>query len=104
LKPGAAGVAAKTPGCPGFDRPGGRGGTALLRAGQVAGARDAVAKGVNPALGRVQLACARAPVPRRAGRPDGEGVPSRVCGRGAGRPVQCESEAGERKVRIGVRG
>jgi hypothetical protein len=40
-------------------------------------------------------------VPRRAGRPGGEAVPSRARGRGASRLVLCESEAGEEKVRIG---
>jgi hypothetical protein len=78
LDPGAANVEAKAPSCPGFDRPGGRGGTAPLCAGQDAGVRGAGAKGVTPVQGRIGLACARAPVPRRAGRPDGKGVPSRA--------------------------
>jgi hypothetical protein len=50
LKPGAASVDAKAPGFPGFHRPGGRGGTGLLRASQVAGARGVGANEENPAL------------------------------------------------------
>jgi hypothetical protein len=67
LNPGAANVEAKAPSCPGFDRPSGRGGTAPLCAGQDAGVRGARAKGVTPVRGWIQLACARAPVPRCAG-------------------------------------
>jgi hypothetical protein len=78
LNLGAAIVEAKAPSCPGFDRPGGRGGSAPLCADQDAEVRGAGAKGVTPVRGRIRLACARAPVPRRAGRPDGKGVPSRA--------------------------
>jgi hypothetical protein len=48
-----------------------------LRRPRCRGARRG-AKGVSPIRGRIRLACARAPVPRRAGRPDGKGVPSRA--------------------------
>jgi hypothetical protein len=78
LNPGAAIVEAKAPSCPGFDRPGGRGSTAPLCAGQDAKVRGAGAKGVSPVRGRIRLACARAPVPRSAGRPDRKSVLSRA--------------------------
>jgi hypothetical protein len=78
LNPGAAIVEAKAPSCPGFDRPGGRGSTASLCAGQDAEVRGAGAKRVSPVRGWIRLARARAPVPRCAGRPDGKSVPSRA--------------------------
>jgi hypothetical protein len=78
LNPGTAIVEAKAPNSPGFDRPGGRGSTAPLCGGQDAEVRGAGAKGVSPIRGRIRLACALAPVPRRAGRPDGKSIPSRA--------------------------
>jgi hypothetical protein len=101
LKPGVASVAVKTPGYPGFDRPGGRGGTALLRAGQVAGARGAGANEENLALGRVRLARVRArqSLGLRAGW---TGRVSHLTCVAVARVARCESEAGERKARIGV--
>jgi hypothetical protein len=51
---------------------------------------------ISPWPGSTRVrACA--PVPRRAGRPGGEVVPSRARGRGASHPVRCESEAGEER-------
>jgi hypothetical protein len=78
LNPGAAIAEAKAPSCPGFDRPGGRGSTAPLCAGQDVEVRGAGAIGVSPVRGRIRLARARALVPRRADRPNGESVPSRA--------------------------
>jgi hypothetical protein len=48
LNPGAAIIEAKGPSCPGFDRPGGRGSTAPLCAGQDAEVRGAGEKGYLP--------------------------------------------------------
>jgi hypothetical protein len=78
LNPGAAIVEAKAPSCPSFDHLGGRGSTAPLCAGQDAKVRGAGAKVVSPVRGRIRLARAHAPVPRRAGRTDGKSVPSRA--------------------------
>jgi hypothetical protein len=105
LKPGATNVEAKAPSCPGFDRPGGRGGTGALRSSQVARARGAGANVAIPALARVDsgvrvraasLACGPA---GRGGHP----IP-RARGRGLSHPVRCGSEAREEKVRVKVSG
>jgi hypothetical protein len=48
-----------------------------LRRPRCRGARRG-AKGVSPVRGWIRLACARAPVPRRVGRSDGKGIPSRA--------------------------
>jgi hypothetical protein len=104
LKPGAASVDAKAPGCPGFDRPDSRGGTSLLCACQVAGARGAGANEENPALAGFD-SCASV----RAG-PSACGLDGR-----GGHPItrarpRCESpgavriRGGEEKVRIGESG
>jgi hypothetical protein len=68
---------AKSPSCPGLDRPGDRGGAAPSFA--QAKTQGCVWRGVKvvfPRPGRIRLARERAPVPRRAGRLAGAAVPS----------------------------
>jgi hypothetical protein len=103
LKPGAANVGAKAPIMPRLG-PAGRPRRHLLpprqprcRGVRCRGKRGSPAPG--PGSTRVH---ARAPAPRRAGKPDGECVPSRVRGRGAGRPVRRISEAREERMGIGM--
>jgi hypothetical protein len=70
---------AKSPSCPGLDRPGDRGGAAPSFA--QAKTQGCVWRGVKvvfPRPGRIRLARERAPVPRRAGRLAGAAVPSRA--------------------------
>jgi hypothetical protein len=70
---------AKSPSCPGLDRPGGRGSAAPSFA--QAKMQGRVWRGVRvviPRPGRIRLAREHAPIPRRAGRLAGAAVPSRA--------------------------
>jgi hypothetical protein len=70
---------AKSPCCPGLDRPGDRGGAAPSFAqARTQGCVWRGVKGVFPRPGRIRLARERAPIPLRAGRLAGAAVPSRA--------------------------
>jgi hypothetical protein len=104
LKPGAANVGAKTPICPGLDRPGGRGGTYSFRANQDTGASGVGAKGEVPPRGRARLACVHAhrPLGMRASRTGVCPIPrARRC-RGVGHTVRCVSNVREGRLGIGM--
>jgi hypothetical protein len=94
----------ESPRLPGFDCPGGRGGTALLRAGQVAGARGAGANEENPALAGFD-SCARVRASPPACGPVGRGgrpMPRAWLRRES--PGAVRIRGGGRKVRIGESG